>query len=51
VHGGWGRMGATHVRLAAANEDVLHGALQAAWNLRVDKNTRARPKRKARSGP
>src|ERR1035441_6598557 len=23
IHGGWGRMGATHIRLAAANEDVL----------------------------
>ena len=28
VAGGWGRMGATHIRLAAAKEDVLDGALQ-----------------------
>ena len=26
IAGGWGRMGATHIRLAAANEDVLAGA-------------------------
>ena len=36
--GGWGKMGHTHIRLAAASEDVLTGALQAAWKLRVDKN-------------
>jgi len=38
VHGGWGRNGATHVRLAVADEDSLRGALQAAWKLRVEKN-------------
>lgn len=38
VEGGWGRMGATHVRLAAANEDLLKGALKTAWKIRVDKN-------------
>lgn len=41
VHGGWGRMGATHIRLAVASEDVLRGALQAAWKLRVEKNAKA----------
>ena len=45
IHGGWGRMGATHIRLAAANEDVLTGALRAAWKLRVDKNAKSRPKK------
>jgi len=30
IAGGWGKMGMTHIRLAAANEDVLRGALQAA---------------------
>jgi len=40
VAGGWGRMGATHIRLAAADEDVLAGALRAAWKLRVEKNTK-----------
>jgi hypothetical protein len=34
IPGGWGRMGMTHVRLAAASEDVLSGALRAAWKLR-----------------
>lgn len=42
VPGGWGRNGATHIRLAAANEDVLTGALRAAWNLRVEKNRKTR---------
>jgi hypothetical protein len=41
VHGGWGRMGATHVRLAVASEDVLEGALRTAWKLRVEKNARS----------
>lgn len=41
IAGGWGRMGMTHIRLAAANEDVLRGALQVAWKLRVDKNAKA----------
>jgi YjbR len=38
VAGGWGKGGATHVRLAAANEDLLLGALRTAWKLRVEKN-------------
>jgi hypothetical protein len=38
VAGGWGKGGATHVRLAAANEDLLLGALRSAWKLRVEKN-------------
>jgi hypothetical protein len=40
VAGGWGRGGMTHVRLAAANEDVLRGALQAAWKSRTEQNTK-----------
>lgn len=44
VPGGWGRMGATHVALSKANEDLLTGALQTAWRLRVEKN--AKPARK-----
>ena len=47
IHGGWGRMGMTHIRLAAANEDVLTGALRAAWQLRVEKNKRSSPKKAA----
>jgi hypothetical protein len=45
IHGGWGRMGMTHIRLAHANEDVLAGALRTAWMLRVEKNTRTKKKR------
>ena len=45
VQGGWGRNGATHVRLAVASEDVLAGALRTAWNLRVQKNAKAGKKR------
>jgi hypothetical protein len=39
VHGGWGRMGATHVCLAKVREDVLEGALRAACKNRVAKNS------------
>jgi hypothetical protein len=48
VAGGWGRMGATHVVLARANEDLLRGALQTAWRLRVEANARS-TKRRART--
>ena len=55
VKGGWGRSGATHVRLAAATEDVLAGALRTAWKLRTDKNTKSprkpRPADKPTSTP
>jgi YjbR len=49
VHGGWGRMGATHIRLAPASEDVLAGALRTAWTLRVEKNAKV-GSRKPKSG-
>jgi hypothetical protein len=39
--GGWGRLGITHVRLAAASEDVMEGALRTAWKLRIEKNAKA----------
>jgi len=48
IAGGWGRMGATHIRLAAATEDVLEGALRTAWQLRMEKNTKSRPKKTPR---
>jgi hypothetical protein len=41
IAGGWGRMGMTHIRLAAAKEDVLAGALRTAWKLRLEQNTRS----------
>jgi hypothetical protein len=40
IPGGWGKMGHTHIRLAAANQDVLTGALRTAWKLRVDRNAK-----------
>ena len=42
IPGGWGRNGATHVVLAAANEDLLLGALRTSWKLRVEKNEKTR---------
>ena len=41
IPGGWGRMGMTHIRLAAATEDVMHGALHAAWKLRTERNAKS----------
>jgi hypothetical protein len=41
IPGGWGRMGKTHIRLAEASEEVLHGALHAAWKLRVEKSAKS----------
>src|SRR5438552_18253786 len=46
IPGGFGRMGHTHIRLAAANEDVLTGALRTAWKLRVENNAKRRQKRR-----
>ena len=45
IPGGWGRNGATHVVLAAANEDLLLGALRTAWKIRVEKNQKTKPRR------
>ncbi len=42
IAGGWGRMGMTHIRLAAASEDMLEGALRMAWQLRVEKNCKGK---------
>jgi hypothetical protein len=44
IPGGWGRTGMTHIRLAAASEDVLTGALHAAWKLRIETNGKQRKK-------
>ena len=46
VAGGWGHSGATHVRLGAAKEDLLHGALETAWRNRAAKNEKAPRRRK-----
>ncbi len=47
IHGGWDRMGATHIRLAVADEESLHGALHAAWKLRLEKNQKTARKSSA----
>ena len=38
IPSGWGKNGSTHIRLSAANEDLLTGALRTAWKLRIEKN-------------
>lgn len=50
IPGGWGRNGATHLKLSAANEDLVYGALQTAWKLRIEKNRKS-PKPRARKSP
>lgn len=45
IAGGWGRMGMTHIRLSAASEDVLTGALHTAWKLRVERNAKSKTKK------
>lgn len=39
--------GHTHIRLAAANEDILTCALRTAWKLRIETNAKTREKRRA----
>jgi|SRR5271166_3545162 len=51
IAGGWGRMGMTHIRLAAANEDVLAGALHTAWKLRLKRNAKSGQKKTASAKP
>jgi hypothetical protein len=46
IPGGFGRMGHTHIRLAAANEDILTGALRTGWKLRIEKNAKKRQERR-----
>jgi hypothetical protein len=48
VAGGWGKGGATHIRLAKADEATLAGALRAAWKLRVEKNRARSSRRRSR---
>ena len=48
VKGGWGRNGATHIRLAESNEDTLAGAVSCAYKLRVQKNEAARKTKPAK---
>ena len=46
IPGGFGRMGHTHIRLAAASEDVLTGALRTAWKLRIEMNAKTHAKKR-----
>jgi len=48
VKGGWGRNGATHIRLAAATEDLTLGALRMAWKIRAAKNVKPAAKKRKR---
>ena len=47
IPGGFGKMGHTHIRLAAASEDVLRGALRAAWEARREMNAKVDGKARA----
>jgi hypothetical protein len=53
IHGGWGRMGMPHIRVAPATEPILTVALHTAWKLRIEKNRkpsrRVAAKRKSKS--
>lgn len=49
VHGGWGRMGATHMVLKLATEELAEGALRMAWKRRVEKSAKSRVKGKKRA--
>jgi hypothetical protein len=49
IAGGWGRMGMTHIRLANATEDVLTGALNTAWKLRLGKGVKKTTQRRKRA--
>lgn len=46
IPGGWGKNGATHIRLRAADKDVLEGALLTAWKLRLEKNRKSGSKKR-----
>ncbi len=51
IAGGWGRNGATHIRLAEATEDVVTGALRTAWKLRIEKNEKTGKKKSIAAKP
>ena len=48
IHGGWGRMGMTHIRLREASKNILTGALHTAYKLRVEKNAKPAGKKSAK---
>jgi YjbR protein len=46
IPGGWGKNGATHIRLVTASKDVLEGGLRTAFQLRLEKNRRSDNKKR-----
>jgi hypothetical protein len=48
VTGGWGRNGATHIRLHEANTDILTEALHTAYKLRIEKKEKPSSKKPAK---
>src|SRR5271165_6073654 len=50
IPGGWGTSGSTHIRLPAASEAVLAGALRTAWKNRCEANAKARKSKTAAKG-
>jgi len=47
IPGGFGRMGHTHIILAAAGKDTLHDALHTAYKLRVAQNAATKSRSKS----
>ena len=48
VPGGWGRMGMTHIQLSQADESIMAGALQTAYNnLKEKQSQKKSPKKSA----
>src|SRR5215468_2605817 len=45
IPGGFGKMGHTHIRLAAASDAVLAGALRTAWKMRIEKSAKTSRKK------
>jgi hypothetical protein len=52
VQGGWGRMGMTYIQLHQADESIMAGALQTAYqNLHAKQSQKKIPKKSTRSAP
>lgn len=51
VAGKWGEAGVTHIRLAVASDEIVRGALQAAWKRRIAANAKSRPARRPAKKP
>lgn len=49
IAGGWGRNGATHIRLSRAAPEQLLKGLQLAWSWRVEKNERTRSSKRRKT--